>query len=325
MDQPQKLPPRQVEALAQRLQTSLRRRRPRTWHVVVGVLAVVLVLLGLLVWWAYPPPDLPRLEVVAFDQAAAPGESPPVVAALAFPDEREAAPSQLRGLSLTFLDAGAVFAPGAGATQTVTTDAHGRAAVAWPRPPDGQVTQVAVRYVDARRRQGSADQANLFGWKRGRVLLVSVEDALAAVAPERWDTTHPANIAPRPGAGAALRAAHSRGYQIGYLPRVPARPLDYRKARGWVQAQQATQEAFPAGPMFAPPGDPAENEQALAALLQDVKRRFGEDLTVVVNHPAAVAAARAAELRVFSVAAAEPPAGATHVPEWAELNGRLNP
>ena len=63
------------------------------------------------------------------------------------------------------------------------------------------------------------------------------------------------------------------------------------------------------------------NEGKMDAL----KARFGDRITVIVNRPAAAAAAQAAGVSVIAVGAAAPVPGATIVPDWAEFAKHLDP
>src|SRR5436190_3908175 len=101
MDETSKLPAEKVDALAGRLQTSLQRRRPSPWPLVLTALAAVAAL-ALLAWWLYAPSNVPRLEVVACDAIAAPNESPRLAVQLALPDGGDYPASALRGHELLF-------------------------------------------------------------------------------------------------------------------------------------------------------------------------------------------------------------------------------
>jgi hypothetical protein len=324
MDDTPKIPAEQADALARRLQTSLKRRRPRVWIVVLVVLVAVAGL-GLLAWSLYNPTALPRLEVIAFDAVAAPDETAQVRAQLAFPDNGEYAASVLASRDLVFLDASATILPGQqGLQKPAVSDAKGAARVEWPRPAAGNAS-IAVRYVDARFKQGSRDDATLFAWERGgKILLVDIDEALTDAEPA-WETTPLDKISPRPHAAKALHDAAAKQWQIGYLAMTPARALTYRLARGWVRALRAEKERFPAGPVFGQLVYPPDADQGRATLLGDLKARFGDHITLIANRPETISAGRAAGVRVITVGAEAPEPGVANLTSWTELAGNLNP
>jgi hypothetical protein len=329
MDEPKKLPPDKVAALAERLQGSLKRRRPRAWLFVVTAVVVALGVLGLLTWWLTDSSEPVRLEIVAFDLVVAPADVPRVAAQLAFPEKGEYSPSLLRGRDVVFLDARSVLLPGQQGTQERTTsDADGRASVAWPRPAGAQVERIVVRYIDARHKQGSTDQANLVPWDGGgKILLVDAEETLAQLAPARWEATHPAEIKPQNGAAVALQDAELKKHRIAYLTTTSNSPLAYRKVRGWVHAPRAVKERFPAGPVLGRLNYAKDTDvdQARSAMLEDLKARFGEPMTLVANRAPAADAARRLGIAVVTIAAPAPIQGAVNLRNWGELPAHLAP
>src|SRR5437899_1416660 len=66
LKKPEPKPP--DDEVTQKLRTAARKRRPVTWKGLLLLLALLAVPAGLLVWWIYPKPEPPRLDVVAFDQ-----------------------------------------------------------------------------------------------------------------------------------------------------------------------------------------------------------------------------------------------------------------
>jgi hypothetical protein len=292
MTEPIKIPADKVDALAQRLQTSLKTRRPRTW--LLGTVALVTALggLALLAWWLYKPTEAPRLEVIVFDAVAFVGESSRLSVQLAVPDDREIPSSVLRGRECVFeID---------GREEKVDTDTDGAASIEWSRFEKPAVELIAVRYVDVRHKQGSADQARLFVWESGsKILLVDVRETLAKLDPDDWATAHGADIPPRPGAATALQKAEKMGYRIAYLDSSSGRVLDYRKMRGWVGANRPVVDRFPAGPMLK--------------AAPDSRHR----ITVVVG--TAESAANWAGARVIALDSAVKIAGVRSVAGWPEV------
>jgi hypothetical protein len=329
MDEANKLPADKVDALAERLQGSLKRRRPRTWLIVLSVTVLALVVLGLSAWWFSDRSEPVRLEIVVFDQVVAPDESPRVAAQLAFPDKGDYSPALLRGRDMVFLDARSVLLPGQQGTHLRTTsDADGRASVEWPRLAGGQPERVVARYIDTRYKQGSTDQANLTPLERdSRILLVDVEETLAQLDPAQWENTHAADIKPQPGAATALREAEKKKYRIAYLTVHAGNPLAYRKVRGWMHAPRPDKERFPSGPVLGRPGDAATTDvdPTRWAVLQDLKNRFGEHITMITNNVAGAAAGRKIGIRVVTIFCPAPAPNATNLRTWDELPGRLEP
>jgi hypothetical protein len=325
MNQPRKVPTDKVDALASRLQGSLKRRRPRTWMIVVAAMVAAIALLGLLAWWLYDQPEPPRLEVVAFDAVVAPDETPRVVAQLAFPDPGDYPRSLLARRDVVFLDVPAAQGKQGHEAKTVT-DAEGRAVADWPRPPAGKAATVIVRYVDARNKQGSTDQATLFAWDQGsKVLLVDVQETLAQVEPAQWQRVHPTTIAPRPQAAAALRDAERRGYRVAYLALTAAAPLEYRIVRGWIAAQKAAKDGMPAGPVLGRRdyGPSSDADQAHRDVIGAFKTRFGDNVTFVTRTTFAASAGTSQRVRVIVMEPGEDLPGATRVRGWADVAGQL--
>jgi hypothetical protein len=303
MDEPRKIPSHQVNALAQRLHTSLERRRPRVWMVVALVLAVGLIAAGL-VWWGFGGGRPTQLEVIAFDAVCSPSETPRLEAQLAFSDTGPNSPAFLSGKELLFFDAADLLRPG-GVPEPrarAASDAHGHAAVEWPGTPAAPL-QIQARYVDLRHKQGNYDRSALVRWSRDRpTLLVDVEETLAAIDLARWDTTNPLDIPAQPRAAAALQAAKARGYQIGYLA-VAADPLQYRKVRSWVQRQQAVAAGFPEGPVLGRLTYASKHDigKARYERVHDVRSRFGDQVTAIVRSSSANEANLANAARVIVV------------------------
>jgi hypothetical protein len=328
MDEPKRIAPEKVDTLARSLQGSLKQRRPRTWLIAIATIGIVLGGLGLLAWWLYDPTEPVRLEVIAFDSIVAADETPRMRAQLVFPDSAEHAASLLRGRDVVFLDPKGLLLPGqAGLQKSATSDAAGRAEVAWPLPDDNKGGAVTVRHVDARHKQGSADQSFLFLWERGRkILLVDLDEVLAEVAPVPMAPGLPDKILP---AVQALQEVAAGQVQVGYLAVAPDRPLTYRIQRGWLRSARAEKDRFPVGPVLGRPEYSAtmDADQARIALLKDLKARFGDNVMLIAGDAATVRQTRAAGLHVITVGAGklDGPPGASDLARWAELPRYLNP
>jgi hypothetical protein len=318
MDNSQKLPPERIDSLASQLKGSLRRRRPRTWLIVISAVVVILGSVSLLAWWYYDRPEPPRLEVVVFDAIAATDETPQVAAQLAFPEPGEFSTSLLAGRDMVFLDMRAAMMPGQQGHEVKTTsDAQGRAVVDWSRPALGKAETVIVRYVDVRKKHGSSDQAMLFGWDRGsKVLLVDVEETLYQ---KPGNPARPAKIAP-PQAAATLREAERRGYHVAYLSVTASEPLEYRIARGWI-GQHVAKDGVPLGPVLGRLTylSPVDADQARRERVADMKQHLGGNITFVTRTAFAATAATANQVRAIVLEPGENLPGATRVRGWAEV------
>jgi hypothetical protein len=315
-----KIPAETADALARRLQTSLKRRRPRTWLAYV-VVFLAIGGLALVAWWLYNPTPPVRLEVIALDSVVGPDETPEVFAQLAFPDTGDYSPSLLAGRDVVFIEASATSIPGRqGMQKSAVSDAKGRAKVEWPRPGDGKSDAIVARYADVRFKQGSQDKATLFTWDAGRpILLVDVDDTLVPADGFGWETTPLGKTVPRAGAVAALQAAAKKDYLIGYIALAPERALSYRLARGWVGAH------FPAGPVIGRPVYPptADRHDDLRTLLKSLKPRFGERITLIAGQRAAIDVVQ--EIGIRGLVLGEPVPGAAHMTSWADLARHLEP
>jgi hypothetical protein len=329
MDEVHKIPPEKADALARDLRGALQQRRPHTRWIVVASIAVALAGLGLLAWWLYTPTDPVRLEVIAFDDVAAPDEFPKLRAQLAFPDDDEHSPALLRGRDVVFLEASgtALLLPGQqGMQKSVTSDAQGRALAEW-QPPRGKIDAIAVRYVDVRYKQGSTDHASLFRWERGgKILLVDVQETLAQLAPAQWETTPLDKILPRLHAVAALQEAERRNFQVGYVV-LSSRPLTYRMVRGWVHAPKTEKERFPPGPVFGQFAEPAVPAKISARqeLVEFLSAGFGGTIVYIAADADAADLGRVAGVRVLMLGEGEAVAGVQRAADWSKVIPLLNP
>jgi hypothetical protein len=329
MDHPQKLPPARVDALAERLQGSLQRRRPRTWLFVIAAVVIAAGGLGLLAWWLRLQPPAPRLEVIAFDDIAAPNETPHVTAQLVFPDAGDYSPSLLQGREIIFFNAPGFKQPGQQQVQaTVVTDEHGRAVVPLTLPDGARPNPIHARYIDAQAKSATNDLATLVRWETDRkILLVDVEEALGEAEPARWEAAFAAGIPVRPQAALALQEAQRKQYQIGYLTVSVTGPLGYRTVRGWVHAPRPDKERLPPGPVLGRRDytTASDAEQARRARVNDLKTQFGNNITLVARTRAAAATATAAGIRVIILDPGVLMAGVLSVPGWAEVPPLLDP
>jgi hypothetical protein len=311
--------PRRADALARRLQASLRGDRPRPWRIILLALLASCVALAGLAWWLYPRPDPPPLQVLALDAVTAAGETPRARARLFLPPDADA-PARLRGQALVFLEGRVILTPGAvPREQKVTADAGGYGEAEWPLT-DGGPAEFLVRHVDAR--QGSMDRARLFAWPRAsRVVLVDAETALPHVPTDRWRHVDPAGVAPRPGAAEALQGLRKDGWQVAYVAAASAPPVEFQTVRGWLDRHFTTPPALPAGPVFGR-ASVAEDSTADAVWQEtgrDLRQRFTGELAAVVDRPGPAAAARALGAQVVWLGGEAAPPGARPAAAWGDV------
>ena len=318
MNPPHKIPAEQIDGMTSQLKGALKRRRPRTWLIVVSAMVISIVLLALLAWWLYNPTEPPRLEVIAFDAVATPDETPRIAAQLAFPEAGDFSASLLARRDMVFLDIQGAMLPGRQGHEVQTTsDAHGRAVVDWPRPAPDKPETILVRYVDMRNKLGNTDQATLFGWdKDSKVLLVDIEETLY---PPGAKGVRPTKVA-LPAAD-ALHEAQRKGYRIAYLTATAATPLEYRIVRGWIATQRTAKDGVPLGPVFGRREYPsaADADQARRDRLSDLRAHVGKNITFIARTAFAATAATSNQLRALILEPGENLPGATHVRGWAEV------
>jgi len=284
-----KKPSKPDDELTARLRAAARKRRPWSTAGIGVLLALLLLPVGLLVWWIYPRPELPPLEIVAFDQLGLPGTEVTLRARLEpiqMPDE----PLNLSGFTLTFEDELLPLQPARERRQIkVTSDRNGAAGAAWS-PADKAVSPYVVRQIGDRLRPGKFDRGQVFSWPAATaLLLVDVQDTLAQVDADAWRKRNVLDIAAVAGAGKALQEARKQKYEIVYLATDADSALVYRKVRGWVANQKAARESFPAGPVLGRPSFDQEAAQAREAVLRSLHEQFAGPMVAVVGTSEAAA------------------------------------
>ncbi len=210
-----------MSALARQLKDSLAHRRPRPWKLVLATLAGSVLMLVLLAWWLYPGPKPALLQIIALDVVCPPDETPHARAQLfAPPEDKEQ--RRLRGYTVVFHEPPLLLAPDVHRREVVAkTDERGQASVEWP--VDGAHTEYKVRHIDVEQRRGSRDDGRIFVWpKKAPLLIVDADETLIA------DTLD--EQAPK-----TLTKAANDGWHIVYLSLTSAQPLEFRKARGWIE------------------------------------------------------------------------------------------
>jgi hypothetical protein len=320
-----KKPSANADELGRKLQEKLRHERPR-WIRWVPLLAIVLfATLLLLAWILYPAPDPPRVTATALDALVAANE-PADVRAYLDPVDADAKPVSLAGLEAIFsIDKGAGAADD-GARVKAVTDAHGQA-TATLDPGGAAKSIIQVRQTAPSKKQDSpTSRAALHVLPKDTPLLVvDVEETLADLDPNLWTKTNPLNIAPRPGAIAALREAQLRHkLTIVYLAvgNVPAK--EYRRVQGWIRLKAAEPKGLPDGPVLGRlqyhTGDVAEARQALLA---DVRERFTGPMTAVVRTAESAEQCLALKIRPIAMGGGDFPGNVMRIKGWDELPAAL--
>jgi hypothetical protein len=268
------------------------------------VLLVVLFFVGplaILVWWLATTPEVPPLDVVAFDQVAVPGE-PIVVRAQLIPDDETSSTPRLSGLTLHFVDPN----PGRGDKSiNVLSDARGVGHCDWILPGNEAMAEVEVRYIDTGRKQGAQSRARLFVLPRAaKILLVDVETLTDAVVEEFWQREDLGAQPVLAEAAATLRLAADKGWQVIYLATGPAHPFGYRRLRDFWIARRVSDNAeseIPGGPVLARPDYDCEVAAAQRDITAYLRQRFQGPLLAIARRPEASAALRQAGITTFEV------------------------
>ena len=320
-----KKPSPTAEALARQLQETLRQKRPH-WVRWVPLVAVVLFgTMGLLVWALYPAPDPPPMTVTALDTLAVAGQ-PATVRAYLDPEKEEAKVGSLAGLPAIFW-AEPIDAPADNAVRhKVVSDEHGHA-TATLEPGTAPVAPFRIRQTVVSKKQKSPeDRAHIHVLPQDApLLLVDVEDTLADLDVALWTKTNPLNIAARPGAADALRAARSRHkFAVAYLAVAPSLAKEYRRVRGWITVKTVEPRGLPDGPVLGRLRyDGGSVGAARQALLGDLRQRFTGPLVAVVRTAEAAEQCLKCDIRAIAMGDGDFPEQVTRIKGWDELPGVL--
>jgi hypothetical protein len=311
------------DELTKKLRAAARKRRPMTWTGILVLLAMVLVPAGLFVWWVYPRPEPPRLDVVAFDQLGPAGQEIELRACLE-PLGVDAAQADLADLPLFFEEN---LLPGkAGKVKETTSLRGGWGTVSWSFPK-GEKYSFTVRWPGDNRRRGAIDRGQVFLLPEGMgLLLVDVQGTLSSAGAEDWQKKNPLEIRPVPEAAKALQVVRRKNFQVVYLAVSADRPLAYRKVRGWVENQVNGKDPFPAGPVLGRTEYVAEGESAARQeILRGLKENFGRRVTVVVGQGDVAAECRGIGVDTILIGRDAAPEDVRRVKSWAEVPGKLSP
>jgi hypothetical protein len=315
-----KKPSQPDDELTARLRTAARKRRPWTLTGLCIMLALILIPAGTCLWWFYPRPAPPTLEIVAFDQLGLPGAEITVRAHLE-PIQPPEEPPNLAGFEVTFEEELLPLQAAKERKQVkVLSGRQGNATTAWVAPADKSAGAYMVRQMGGHLRPGGNDRAQIFSWPAGTpLLLVDVQQTLAGADAEAWRKRNVLDIAPVAGAGKALQEARKNKYEIVYLAIEPDSSLIYRKQRGWVANQRSIRDAFPPGPVLGRPSFEQEASQAREAVLRALRKQFTGPLIAAVATSEAAAVSRAVGLETIVIGDAEAPVEVVHAKSWAEV------
>jgi hypothetical protein len=300
------------DEMARRLRANLRGRGRQSLPSLLITLLLVGVPLGLLAWWLWPRPELPRLVLITFDQVALPGESVPLRARLVPQDANHPAPD-LRGLELSFEEAARQV--------NARSERSGEVEAPWQAPADREVMDFKVSYADPRQQYRTEDRARLWAWKADTPLLLVEVASLADAGPDAWRTGRIRDI-PVPGpATNALKAARKKNYQVVYVAGGGA-PMVARKMRGWVEQSE---RLLPDGPVLGQLSDGGERAAAVpwADALARLKQRFRGPAAGVATDPRLAQALHEAGVTTFVLGMADAPQGVTRLTSWGDLAAQL--
>jgi hypothetical protein len=303
-----KPPAPQADALAKQLKSSLAKRRPRPWKLILTVLAASVLILVLLAWWLIPGPIPAPLQLIALDAVYSEGETPHAHALL-FAPAQSTPPRRLSEYTVVFHEHGLLPGPAAQPREVVTkSDEAGRASVEW------QVEQGHSRFlalhVEAEQRRGSPnDGGRIYVWpKDAPLLLVDADETLIS---EELN----------PQAAETLTKAARDGWRVAYLSLASSQPLAFRKARTWIE-QQAK---LPNGPVLGRNDFSADIpiEEARREVLKRLRGQFqGKGITVVKTMESARDSTQLG-LRTIVIGAGPLPGEAELAPTWADVVAKL--
>src|SRR5947209_3679624 len=150
-----KQPAKPDDELTAQLRMAARKKRPWTLQGILLALAFILVPAGLFIWFIYPRPDPPALQVTAFDELVAPGEKANVRAQL-LPVANAAQGIRLQGRQLLFEEAAPLPKPGQEIPRTkALTESNGLAQASLELDGKSPFVSFVVRYVSEKKGFGS--------------------------------------------------------------------------------------------------------------------------------------------------------------------------
>ncbi len=314
-------PKKPEDEVTQKLRAGARKRRPLTWKGLLLLVALLLVPAGLWLWWIYPKPEPPRLDVAAFDQLGLAGQDIDLRAHLE-PLDVDPGTVNLAGFSLFFEEN---LVPGkSGKVRETTSERGGLAAVSCRFPDGQQKNSFVVRLPGDKQRRGAIDRAQVFLLPKETPLLLVDVPILSSASAGDWQTKNPLDIKPLAEAAKALQIARKKKFQVVYLALAAERPLAYRKMRGWVENLVNGKNPFPAGPVLGRKAyDGADGESARQELLRSMKETFPGALIALVGQGEAAAVCRGIGVDTILIGAADAPKDVVRVKTWAEAPEKL--
>lgn len=310
---PRKEEPRPPDdELTRQLRASIRRRRPWTIPSILVTLFILLVPIALLLWWSYPTPEPPHLEIVALDQLAIP-EAPVTLLARLDPFPPPEEPLNLAGYRVFFEERQK-------RTET-STDRSGEARLqdTFAEPK----TEYLVLFPGDKKRRSVRDRAHVFLHRpETPLLLVDVLHCLSPESAQGWQAKNILDIAPRPEASKALQSLKKK-FQIIYVATQPDSALAYRRARGWVENRVLAKDAFPEGPVLGRSSYLQPDGAARQEILRSLKERGTNQMTAVVGDAESAAVCRALAVETILLGEGEVPAEVTRVTSWPEITQKL--
>jgi hypothetical protein len=318
------------EELARQLRVRMQQGRPRRLRALLITLALLAVPVAVLAWFVWPRPELPRLVVIAYDDADLPGD-PGVsegvrLRARLVPQDPRVPPPDLSGLTVSVEQLSFQPKPGQPShNKKVTSESDGDVVIPWQVPAEEEIVDFKMAYTDARQKYRTEDHCRLFALKPAAPLLIVDVAALAAGDAEAWRTRNIGQIPPRDGAGKALQQAHTRDYQVVYVAAGADSALVYRKIRGWVETNVQAERLLPDGPVLAHlPGAGASLKPADWPSLARLKERFRGPIAAVAHDPHLAGVFREAGATTFLLSeAAAAGEGLTRLASWDDLPAAL--
>jgi hypothetical protein len=310
------------------------RSRPRSLALLGGILFWLMLLflpLGVCLWLLWPAPPPAAVFLLAFDQAATPGEPVPLRAQV-WPMKNTPRPSLAGRTVLFYQSARQPLALGPSPEdwqQAGATEETGQVTVSWQAPATPGIVNYAVQLTNPGQRR-VFDPARVFVWPADTsLLLVSVDRTLVTVAPAAWQQRSVVDIPPAQDVGDALLQAQKKKYQIVYLALGVDDPLSCRKVRDWVERRaQAKDLPLPPGPVLGRPcyTPTCEEAQARRLVIQELLQRFHGPHQAVARQVAEVRAFQELGLTCLLVNPREAaPAGVRRLVSWSELPACLEP
>ncbi|MBI3411892.1 MAG: hypothetical protein HY040_26475 [Planctomycetes bacterium] len=308
--------------LSKRLQESLRKRRPRTFPVLITAVVLTAALLGFMIWWLYPRPAPPRMMAFAFDQTGLAGKDV-VLHGMLQPMPGENRTVRLKDLEVIFEDGG-FRKQGERPTQiTVKTTPSGAASCPWSFPDGFTQGEFIVRSIGTREAPGTNDRGRVVLWpQNSRLALVQIENTLTLAREETWIKENTLDIPPMKGAADALRRLEAGGFHIVYLALAAEEPFLYQKMRGWVRVQSGDPSPFPVGPVLSKLTMVRDANKPWQIVGAELQEKFAGPHVAVVSAIDAAQQLHAAGLDVYFLGKSDDlPAGVRRVESWAELRG----